>query len=191
MESCPQSRSVHVLRGLEILGNSVKSSLVKSLLVQRHAKSSWKHPELTDHDRPLNKRGKNDAPCMGKLLQKEKLIPNVIISSTAIRAYATAKSVAKACGYKGEITLNQSLYAAGSEAYFNVLHGLSDNYVRVLLVGHNPGIEELLEILTSQIHIMPTCSLACLTLEISKWSDIDYEITKGQLVDIWTPRDLS
>ena len=76
--------------------------------------------------------------------------------------------------------MNQSLYAAGSEAYFNVLHGLSDNYVRVLLVGHNPGIEELLEILTSQIHIMPTCSLACLTLEISKWSDIDYEITKGQ-----------
>ena len=63
--------------------------------------------------------------------------------------------------------------------------GISDNYVRVLLVGYNPGIEELLEILTSQVHIMPTCSLAHLTLEISKWSDIDYEITKGQLDSIF------
>jgi phosphohistidine phosphatase len=82
-------------RGLEILGNTVKSCIVKSLLILRHAKSSWKHPEL--NDMTLNKRGKNDAPRVGKLLQKEKLIPDVILSSTAIRASATAESVVKAC----------------------------------------------------------------------------------------------
>lgn len=80
-----------------------------------HAKSSWNHPDLTDHDRPLNKRGKGDAQCMGRLLKREHLIPDIIISSTATRARATAEGVAKASGYKGEIIMNKSLYAAGPE----------------------------------------------------------------------------
>jgi len=74
---------------------------MKSLLILRHAKSSWKHPELTDHDRPLNKRGKRDAPRMGKILRSEHLIPEAIISSTAARAHVTAEAVAKASRYKG------------------------------------------------------------------------------------------
>lgn len=118
---------------------------MKSLLILRHAKSSWKHPELSDHNRPLNRRGKNDALRIGKLLKKEKLIPDIIISSTAIRAHVTADTVAKACEYKGEVTLDRSLYAAGPEAYFKVLRSLSDDYLKVLVVGHNPGIEELLD----------------------------------------------
>ncbi|MGB7955227.1 MAG: histidine phosphatase family protein [Candidatus Nitrosopolaris sp.] len=68
---------------------------MKSVLVLRHAKSSWKHPDLTDHERPLNKRGKRDAPSMGRLLKKAHLVPGIIISSTAIRARATAEAVAK------------------------------------------------------------------------------------------------
>jgi phosphohistidine phosphatase len=94
---------------------------VKSVLLLRHAKSCWKHSELADHDRPLNKRGKRDAPLMGRLLKKEDLVPEIITNSTAIRAHATAKAVAKASGYKGEIILNKSLYAAGPEAYLNGL----------------------------------------------------------------------
>jgi phosphohistidine phosphatase len=156
---------------------------VKSLLILRHAKSSWKNPDLPDHDRPLNKRGKNDAPRMGKLLRKENLIPDVIISSTAMRAYATAKEVAKACGYKGEVMRDRSLYAAGPKAYFEVVSCLSNNYHRVLVVGHNPSIEELVEIVTGEIQTMPTCSLAYLKLQINKWSEMDYETTKGQLLD--------
>ena len=80
-----------------------------------HAKSSRKDPDLTDHDRPLNKRGKGDAQCMGRLLNREHLIPDIIISSTATRARATAEGVAEASGYKGEIIMNKSLYAAGPE----------------------------------------------------------------------------
>jgi phosphohistidine phosphatase len=74
---------------------------MKSVLILRHAKSSWKDPDLPDHDRPLNKRGKHDAPLMGRLLKREDLVPDVIISSTAMRARATAEAVAKGSGYKG------------------------------------------------------------------------------------------
>jgi phosphohistidine phosphatase len=105
---------------------------MKSVLVLRHAKSSWKHPALADHDRPLNKRGKRDASSIGGLLKREHLVPDIIISSTAMRARATAEAVAKASGYTGDITFNRSLYAAGPQAYIDALHDLSDDYVRVL-----------------------------------------------------------
>ena len=102
-----------------------------------------------------------------------------------MRARATAEAVAKASDYKGDITFNRSLYASGPQAYIDSMHDLSDDYVRVLIIGHNPGLEELVEMLTGEIHLMPTCSLA----HVDKWSDIDYKI-KGQLAEIWRPRDL-
>ena len=163
---------------------------MKSLLILRHAKSSWKHPELTDHDRPLNKRGKRDAPRMGEILRSEHLMPEAITSSTAARARATAEAVAKASGYNGKIALNRSLYAAGPEAYLKVLHELSDHYKRVLVVGHNPGLEELLEMFTGETQIMPTCTLAHVKFSIDSWIELDYK-TKGQLAGIWQSRDLS
>jgi phosphohistidine phosphatase len=163
---------------------------MKSALLLRHAKSSWKHPELADRDRPLNKRGKRDAPLMGRLLKREDLVPDIIISSSAIRARATAEAVAKASSYKGEIVLNKSLYAAGPEAYLGAIHDLSDEYVRVLIVGHNPGLEELVEMLTGEIHLMPTCSLAHVKCRVDKWSEIDNKI-KGQVAEVWRPRDLT
>ena len=163
---------------------------MKSLLILRHTKTSWKHPELTDHDRPLNKRGKRDAPRMGEILRSEHLIPEAIISSTAARAHATAKAVAKASGYKGKIALNLSLYSAGPEAYLKVLHELSDHYKRVLVVGHNPGLEELLEMFTDETQLMPTCTLAHVKFSIDSWIELDYK-TKGQLAGIWQSRDLS
>jgi phosphohistidine phosphatase len=132
---------------------------MKSVLILRHAKSSWKHPDINDHDRPLNKRGKRDAPYMGDLLQNEDLVPDLIISSTAKRTYSTAKTVAKAAGYEGDIVLNQSIYAAPPTAYIDVLRNLSNEYTRVLMVGHNPGLEQLVNMLSGEEHVMPTCSL--------------------------------
>ena len=163
---------------------------MKSILVLRHAKSSRKDPDLTDHNRPLNKRGKRDAPRMGRLLKKEHLVPDAIISSTAMRARDTAEAVAKASGYRADITFNGSLYAAGPQAYIDALHDLSDDYVRVLIIGHNPGLEELVEMLTGEIHLMPTCSLAHVKLRVGKWLESDYKI-KGQLAEIWRPRALT
>jgi len=164
---------------------------LKSVLVLRHAKSSWKHPDLADHDRPLNKRGKRDAPLMGRLLKKKGLVPDNIISSTAIRSRATAEVVAKASSYKGEIVLNKSLYAAGPEAYLGVIHDLPDEYVRVMIVGHNPGLEELVEMLTGEIHLMPTCSLAHVKFRVDKWSEqLRVNKIKGK-AEMWLPRDLT
>jgi phosphohistidine phosphatase len=151
---------------------------MRSVLVLRHAKSSWKHPELADHDRPLNKRGKRDTPLMGRLLKREDLVPEIIISSTATRARSTAEAVSKASSYKGEIVLNKSLYPARPEAYFGVMHDLSDEYARALIVGHNPGLEELVEMLTGEIHLMSTCSLAHVKFRVDKWSDIDNKIKR-------------
>jgi len=163
---------------------------MKSLLILRHAKSSWKDLDLTDHDRPLNKRGKGDAPLMGGLLKREHLVPDTIISSSAIRARDTAEAVAKASGYKGEINSNSSLYAAEPQAYIDALHEISDGHARALIIGHNPGLEELVEMLTGEFHIMPTCALAHVKLRVQRWVDIDYK-TKGRLARIWQPRDLT
>ena len=162
---------------------------MRTVLLLRHAKSSWKHPDLSDHDGPLNNRGKRDAQWMGRLLKKENIIPDIIISSTARRARATGEAVAKASGYKVDITFNRSLYASGPQTYIDSMHDLSDDYVRVLIIGHNPGLEELVEMLTGEIHLMPTCSLAYVKLRIGKWIERDYKI-KGQVGEIWRPRDL-
>ena len=162
---------------------------MKSILILRHAKSSWKHPELNDHDRPLNKRGMRDAPLIGEFLKNEHLIPDFIISSNAKRAHSTAKIVAKASGYKREIVLNQSLYAAQPTAYIDVLRDLSNEYARVLIIGHNPGLEELVSMLTRESHSMSTCSHVHIQLRINKWTEMDNK-TKGKLSGIWHPRDL-
>ena len=105
-----------------------------------------------------------------------------------MRARATAEVVAKASGYKGDITFSRSLYAAGPQAYIDALHDLSDEHVRVLIIGHNPGSEELVEMLTREIHLMPTCSLAYVKLRIGKWIERDYKI-KGHVAEIWRPPD--
>jgi phosphohistidine phosphatase len=164
---------------------------MKTLLILRHAKSSWKHPELSDHDRPLNKRGKRDAPKIGHLLKEKDLVPDLIISSTAVRAEKTAKMVAKASKYKGNVTLTDSLYAAGPDAYIDILRNLQDKYNTVLVIGHNPGVEELVNILSGEEdHIMPTCALAHVRLDIQSWSDIVQMTGKGRLVRLWNPHEL-
>jgi phosphohistidine phosphatase len=82
---------------------------MKTLLILRHGKSSWKFPDLPDHDRPLNSRGKRDAPLIGRKLAEEGMVPDVVISSSATRAHATAKKAAKASGYRGEIVVESSM----------------------------------------------------------------------------------
>ena len=162
---------------------------MKTLLILRHAKSSWESTELSDHDRPLNDRGKRDASRIGRTLLKEGLIPQVIISSSATRAYSTAEKVAKACGFGGEILVDSSLYGSGYTAYLNVLQGQHDRYDIVMLVGHNPHTEELLEILTRKMVTMPTCTVAWVRLYISKWKELNIQ-PKGELVNVWRPKEL-
>lgn len=162
---------------------------MKILLLLRHAKSSWKDKNLSDHDRPLNKRGKRDSPRMGLLLQKEELVPDTILSSTAVRARDTAVKLAKYCHYKGQISYIDTLYLGGVEAYLDALNILPNDFKLVLVVGHNPDIEELVMILTGQEERIPTAALARIDLTIEHWSTLTSK-SKGRLVRIWRPKEL-
>ena len=162
---------------------------MKTLLILRHAKSSWQDSGLDDHDRPLNKRGKQAAPQMGRLLKAQDLVPGVIISSTAKRARKTAELVAENCGYAGSVEVNQQLYLASAGQAIAVLTELYHDEARVMLVGHNPGVEELLEVFTGEVAAMPTAALAQVELPIDQWQSLSLS-TEGTLINLWRPREL-
>lgn len=162
---------------------------MKTLLLLRHAKSSWKQPELADHDRPLNKRGKRTAPLMGALLQDEDLIPDLILCSSAVRTYTTALLVAKACSYMGKIKQTRNLYLAEPQDYVEVFCQVADKHARVLVVGHNPGLEALTEALTGEAMAMPTAALAHIELSLKRWRDLGTN-TECKLVNVWRPKKL-
>lgn len=161
---------------------------MKTLLILRHAKSSWKEAELDDHDRPLNKRGEHDAPRMGQLLREEDLIPDLILSSTAKRARKTAEAVAEASGYEGEVQFIPELYGGGPEAYLDTLHNQPGDHPCVLVVGHNPDLEELVEALTGETVSLPTAALVRIALPVENWEALDAEV-EGVLAGVWTPRE--
>jgi len=159
---------------------------MKTVLLLRHAKSSWDHPELSDRDRPLNKRGKRQAPEMGKLIYAENLTPDLILSSIARRACKTAEAVAKNCGYDGEIEHREDFYPGGPADYLRVLSELPDGVRRVMVVGHNPGLEELLRVLVGEVRSFPTAALAQVDLPLESWQELT-AATRGKLVRILRP----
>lgn len=161
---------------------------MKTLLIMRHAKSSWKKATLPDHERPLNKRGQLAAPRMGKRLRESELVPQAILSSTAVRASATAAAVAEAAGFEGEVQLKPQLYAAPPEAYLDALRQLPADVNTALVIGHNPGLEELVELLTGKAEHLPTAAIARVNLPIAAWDALDDEV-ECVLADLWRPRE--
>lgn len=162
---------------------------MKTLLLMRHAKSSWKHAELPDHERGLAKRGKKDAPLMGQLLKDKELVPQVILSSSAARARQTAEAVAEACGFRGAPEFQDALYLAEPEGCITALRAVPDSVERVLVIGHNPGLEGLLQMLSGRVEALPTGAVAFLSLPLARWAEIGAE-SEGELVEVMRPRDL-
>jgi phosphohistidine phosphatase len=160
----------------------------KSLLLLRHAKSSWSEPGTPDFDRPLNDRGKRDAPRAGEVLRDRRLPPDLILSSSAKRARKTATKALEASGFDSELELVQEFYLATPDAYLAKLKTLPDEIHRVLVVGHNPGLEELLELLTGQQLHLPTAALAHLKLPIDSWSAMQPDLP-CELDWFWTPKE--
>lgn len=161
---------------------------MKQLLVLRHAKSSWADASLDDWHRPLNERGRRDAPRAGEWLRGQSLVPDLIISSDAVRALATAQTVATAAGYAGEIVVEPSLYHASPADVRAVLNGVRDQDAgTVMIVGHNPGLEDFLRKLTGEYHELPTTALVRLAVPIAGWSELD-ATTTASIVDSWKPR---
>jgi phosphohistidine phosphatase len=149
-------------------------SCMKRLYLVRHAKSSWKEPDLTDIERPLNTRGKQDAPCMGKRLKELKVHPDLIVSSPAKRARKTAKVIAKEIGFpKKDIVTNESIYLTGVSTLLIFIRNIKDSYQQVMLFGHNPGFTELAEYLTNQrFDNIPTCGIVCMDFDITSWKEV-------------------
>lgn len=162
---------------------------MKTLLILRHAKSDWSDSSLSDHDRPLNDRGKHDAPRMGELLRRQNLLPDLILSSTAKRARQTTRLLSEAAGYSGEIQWLESLYAAPPSAYLKACSGLPDSVQTVMVVGHNPGLEELLAGLTGELQSLPTAALAEVELPIESWQELRNPV-RGRLLHLWKPKAL-
>ena len=159
---------------------------MKTLLLLRHAKSSWKDKKLKDKDRPLKKKGEEGAAFIGKVLLENELVPQVILSSSALRANQTAEIVAKVCKLKDSLTVLDSFYMAEPQAYLDGLKELPDQLERAMIVGHNPGLEALLQVMDGKIEALPTGGLAYLVLSLEKWSDISID-TAGELIGFWQP----
>ena len=155
----------------------------------RHAKSCWKNSDLTDHERPLKKRGRNDAKRMGKLLKSKKITPDIIICSTAVRAQETADYVVEGMKYKNEIVFTDALYMAEPKDILSAIIDHSKNQKTVLIVGHNPGSEALLQIFTGKVESLPTASIAYITAKIDKWKDV-VKCEDVKLKNLWRPKDI-
>jgi phosphohistidine phosphatase len=162
---------------------------MKTLMLLRHAKSSRDDPDLDDHLRPLNKRGKEAAKRMGRLIRDEKIVPDLILSSTALRARKTAERAATESRYGGAIELAADLYLADAAAIYSVVRQIDRRRDRVLVVGHNPGISEFLSRLVQAEGEMPTAALAVVELPISAWNKLTSK-TRGKLAAYFKPREL-
>ena len=164
-------------------------AFMKTLLLLRHAKTSLIDPMLSDNMRPLTYQGKQDVSIVGNILKNKNLIPDIIICSTAKRAVETSKLIAEYVNYHNEIHLSKLLYQTTAKDYINVVSEIPDKNNMVLLVGHNPILENLVEIITNELRIMKTCSLAHIVLPIKKWLEIKIQ-TKGKLIELFDIKSL-
>ena len=154
---------------------------MKTLLLIRHAKSSWDDLNQADFDRPLNERGKTDAPRMAERLYKKDILIDTFISSPAKRAKKTAEIFADQYGIKkSAILFVPSLYDAGINTFYDVISNASQKSNSVAIFSHNPGITDFANSLTStRIDNMPTCSIFAVKIKIKQWSqfkDADKEL---------------
>ena len=146
---------------------------MKTVLLIRHAKSSWTDASLNDFDRPLNDRGKRDAPEMAKRLSDKKIKIDTFISSPAKRAKKTALFFAKEYGIdENDVIYKTELYAAPSEVFYEVIEKLDNSADNVAIFSHNPGITEFANSLTDvRADDMPTCSIFAIKSEAKKWNE--------------------
>ena len=145
---------------------------MKTLLITRHAKSDWADGYLTDHQRPINKRGRRAAPKVAAVLLKHGWVPEVIVTSDATRALETAKLLHQRLSPRGILLLNPNLYHAGFGEIQECISALSADIQTLMLVGHNPGWEVSAGLLSGEQLSMTTCNVACLTHPASDWSGI-------------------
>ncbi len=161
---------------------------MKTLFIMRHAKSSWDNPNWSDFERPLNERGFQTAPLMGEVMLKNNFTPEIIVSSPAMRAKQTAQLVKESAAFEAGIRFDERIYEASISILLGVVADIEDLYDSAMIVGHNPGFENLVRTLTGKIEPMPTATLAVVDLEINSWKEINSET--GNLRKMIRPKEL-
>lgn len=161
---------------------------MKTLYLLRHAKSSWKDGTLADIERPLNGRGRKASETMGGFLKKEKVIPDLVLSSSAVRARQTTDLVMAAANLSSELRFDERIYEASAQRLLEVVQQIDKSKKNVLLVGHNPGLEEFLELLTGSVETMPTGTLSKVNLRAATWAAVKRKA--GTLEWIVRPKEL-
>jgi len=145
---------------------------MKTLYLLRHAKSSWKDETLPDIERPLKGRGRKASQTVGGFLKKEKIIPDLVLSSSAIRARQTTDIVLGAAKLSTDLRFDERLYEADAHKLLEVVRQIEKSKKNVLLVGHNPGLEEFLELLTGAVETISTGTLSKIVLKASDWAGV-------------------
>lgn len=158
---------------------------MKTLYILRHAKSSWDFDELSDHDRPLNKRGRNDAHLMGQELANRGVSANLIISSSAVRALTTATLISKELNYEAEdILVSEKIYGASKHDLLDVANNAPVEADAVMMVGHNEAISDFANMLSPEhIASLPTTGIVALEFDCESWYDINKENAKMLFYD--------
>jgi len=147
---------------------------MKILYLVRHAKSSWKYPELDDFERPLNRRGREGLESMGALLKEVRVAPDLIISSPATRAATTARNIAHMIHYPLEkILYTESIYLSDADILLHFIQDIDDDVKEAMIIGHNPALTDLGNYISNQqIGNIPTCGIFCVEFSISSWKKI-------------------
>jgi phosphohistidine phosphatase len=161
---------------------------MKTLLLLRHAKSVKNDGTLVDFERSLNDRGKDDAKLIGTFLGDQKLAPDLILSSPAKRARTTTELVLKAADWNCTPQFDERIYEASLYRLLNVVSEIDSSNKVVMLVGHNPGFEELLAALTDESPGLPTCAAASIDLKVNDWGKAG--VHAGKLKWLVTPKSL-
>jgi phosphohistidine phosphatase len=159
------------------------------LLLLRHAKSSWAEPEQPDVERPLNDRGRAAAKLMGKKMRHEDVSVDILLASTATRVRETLDLLLPAWHWDGPIVWEKELYLASRETILELVAALADEWQSVLVVGHNPGLSDLVGFLTEEATDMPTAALAILSSDQGDWPTALRHRPWQQLA-FWKPKDL-
>lgn len=156
---------------------------MKKLYIIRHAKSSWRDESVDDFDRPLNKRGKANAPFLGSKFKNRDVIPDMILSSPALRAMTTTQMMAKEMKYHKEIVYDKDIYESSVDTLKKILAKVDDSCSVLFLVGHNPSLNMLAAEYVSFHENIPTCGVVEIDFECDKWADISAKNAKLVLFD--------
>ena len=160
---------------------------MKTLILMRHAKSSWKDHDLSDFERPLKKRGKKDAQAMAAILMEKELLPQKLMASSAKRARRTAEILIEETKTVIPAEYLEQLYMAEIPVFFELLQSVPDELERVMIIGHNPGIESLVQMLSSQIESLPAGAMALVSVPVKSWKELTPEL-KCDLIDLYKPK---